>query len=168
MVEVMKIMATSFEKSCAHTATLHSVFPTLHQGSANPRLRWRLLDTHRQVWVSFLCGHCSFLLGPGARKVLFVSSKTLFLQSCVSSIIKSHWPPKSNSLGVLSPFFRYPGWKICCGSYNFLNSVLQFVGHLLSGSMVGLMAISYKRAYATGCVTQVTAPRAPAPAADRC
>ena len=27
-------------------------------------------------------GHCSFLLGPGAHKVLFVPSKSLFLQSC--------------------------------------------------------------------------------------
>ena len=59
---------------------------------------------------------CSFLLGPGAHKVLFVSSKSLFPQSCVSSVIKSYWPPKSNSLGVLSPFARPPGWEICRGS----------------------------------------------------
>ena len=37
-----------------------------------------------QVWVSLLWGHCSFLLGPGAHKVLFVLSKSLFPQSCVS------------------------------------------------------------------------------------
>ena len=43
------------------------------------------LDTHRQGWVSLLWGHCSFLLGPGAHKVLFVPSKSLFPQSCVSS-----------------------------------------------------------------------------------
>ena len=95
---------------------LHSVPPILQQATDDPRLCQRLLDTHRQVWISLLWGHCSFLLGPGARKVLFVSSKTLFLQSCVSSIIKSHWPPKSNSLGVFSPFARSPGWEICCGS----------------------------------------------------
>ena len=41
--------------------------------------------THRQVWVSLLWGHCSFRLGPGAHKVLFVPSKSLFHQSCVSS-----------------------------------------------------------------------------------
>ena len=76
----------------------------------------RILDTHRQVWVSFLWGLCSFLLGPGVHKVLFVPSKSLFPQSCVSSVIKSHWPSKSNSLGVLSPFARSPGWEICCGS----------------------------------------------------
>ena len=43
------------------------------------------------------------------HKVLFVPSKSLFLQACASSVIKSHWPPKSNSLEVLSPFARSPG-----------------------------------------------------------
>ena len=63
-----------------------------------------------------LVGHCSFLLAPGAHKVLFVPSKSLFLQSCGSSVIKSHWPPKSDSLGFLSPFAKFPGWEIYCGS----------------------------------------------------
>ena len=30
-------------------------------------------------------GHCSFLLGPGVHKVLFLPSKSLSAQSCVSS-----------------------------------------------------------------------------------
>ena len=38
-----------------------------------------------QVWVSFLWGYCSFLLGPDAQKVLYVPSKSLFPQSRVSS-----------------------------------------------------------------------------------
>ena len=84
-------------------ALLHSVPPALQQSTADPRFHWRLLDTPGQVWVSLLWGHCSFLLGPGAHKVLFVPSKSLFPQSCVSS-----------------------------GSF-----------------MVGLMATSSKRAYAT-------------------
>ena len=66
-------------------ALLRSVPLTLQQATANPRLHWRLLDTHGQVWLSLLWGHCSFLLGPGAHKVLFVSSKSQFSQSCVSS-----------------------------------------------------------------------------------
>ena len=53
--------------------------------TADPHFCQRLLDTHRQVWVSLLWGHCSFLLGPGVHKVLFVPSKSLFPQSCVSS-----------------------------------------------------------------------------------
>ena len=83
MVKVTKIMTTSFKRSHAGTATLSA--PTLQQATANPRLRWRLLDTHGQVWVSLSWGHSSFLLGPGAHKVLFVPSKSQFPQSCVSS-----------------------------------------------------------------------------------
>ena len=49
-----------------------------------PCLHWRL-PPHRQVSVSLLWGHCSFLLGPGAHKLLFVPSKSLFPQSWVSS-----------------------------------------------------------------------------------
>ena len=78
MVEVMKIMATSFK--LPHSAPL-----TLYQVTTDPRFCRRLLDTPRQVWASLLWGHCSFLLGPGAYKVLFVPAKSLFPQSCVSS-----------------------------------------------------------------------------------
>ena len=46
---------------------LHSVPLTLQQATTDPRLHQRLLDTHGQVWISLLCGHCSFLLGPGAQ-----------------------------------------------------------------------------------------------------
>ena len=63
-MEVMKIMVTSF-KGPMHTLP-HPVPPTLQQATTDPHLRWRLLDTHRKVWVS-LWGHCSFLLGPGAQ-----------------------------------------------------------------------------------------------------
>ena len=48
------------------------------QATANTHLHWRLLDTHRQVSVSLLWGHCSFLLGPGTHKLLFVPCKSLF------------------------------------------------------------------------------------------
>ena len=82
----------------------HSVPLTLQLATTDPCFCWRLLDTHQQVWVSLLWGHCSFLLGPGAHNALFVPSKNLFPQSCVSSLIQSHWPPKPTSLGVLSPF----------------------------------------------------------------
>ena len=83
MVEVMKIMVTS-SKGPMH-ALLHSVPPTLQQATVDSRLRPGLLDTRGQVWVSLLWGHCSFLLDPGAHRVLFVPSKSLFPQSCVSS-----------------------------------------------------------------------------------
>ena len=73
----MKIMVTSFKRPHACTATLST--PTLKQATTNPHLCWRLLDTPRQVWVGLLWGHCSFFLGPGAHKLLFVPSKSLFL-----------------------------------------------------------------------------------------
>ena len=82
MVEVTKIMATSFKRS---HALLHSVPLTLKQATVNPSLHQRLLDTHGHVWVSLLWGNCFFLLGPGAHKVLFVPAKSLFPQSYVSS-----------------------------------------------------------------------------------
>jgi len=62
-----------------------SVSLTLQQATVDSHLHWRFLDTHRQVWVSLLWNHCSFLLVPGAHKVLFVLSKSLFSQSHVSS-----------------------------------------------------------------------------------
>ena len=83
MVEVMKIMVTSFRRSHAHTATLSAPNPAA--GQCQPYLHQRLLDIHGQVWVSLLWGHCSFLLCPGAQKVLFVPSNSLFPQSIVSS-----------------------------------------------------------------------------------
>ena len=95
---------------------------TPQQAAVDPCLRWRLLETHRQVWVNLLYGHCSFLLTPAAHKVLFVPSKGLFPQSCGSSVIKSHLPPKSNSLGILSPFARSPGSGAWCGAKNLHKS----------------------------------------------
>ena len=76
-------MVTSFRSPVQ--VLRHSLSPTLNQATASPHSHQRLLDTHGQVWVSLLWGHCSFLLGPGARKVLFVPSKSLFPLSCVSS-----------------------------------------------------------------------------------
>ena len=55
-----------------------AVTPTLQQATTNSRLCRRPLDTYRQVWVSLLWGHCSFLLGPGEHKVLFKPSEHLW------------------------------------------------------------------------------------------
>ena len=66
-------------------ALLPSVTLTLQQATADLCLHQSLLDTHRQVWVSLLWGHCSFLLGPSVHKFLSVPSQGLFPQSWVSS-----------------------------------------------------------------------------------
>ena len=49
---------------CTHCYT---VSLALQQAATDPCLHQRLLDTHGQVWVSLLWGHCSFILGPGAH-----------------------------------------------------------------------------------------------------
>ena len=64
---------------CMHCCTQCSQPPAGH-----PCLCWRFLDTHGQVWVNLLWGHCSFLLGSAMHKVLFVPSTSPFPQSCVS------------------------------------------------------------------------------------
>ena len=81
MVEVMKIMVTSLKRSHACTVTLSA--PTL-QATTNPHLCWKLLDIHRQVWVSHLWCQCSFLLGCGAQGSVCALQETIS-QSCVSS-----------------------------------------------------------------------------------
>ena len=94
-------------------------------------------------------------------------SKSLFPQFCGSSIIKSHWSSKSNSLGFSVPLLdpqveeTFVGLRILQQCKNFFGIiVLQFVSHLLSSPMVGLMATSSKRVYA---IPRSAAPRAPAP-----
>ena len=57
------------------TATFSAPDPAA--ATVDPCLRWRLLDTPRQVWLSLLRGHCFFLLGLGAHKALFVPYKSL-------------------------------------------------------------------------------------------
>ena len=83
MVEVVKIMRTSFKRPHARTATLSA--PTSAAGHCWPMPLPESPDTPGQVWVSLLWGHCSFFMGPGVHKVLFMPSKNLFPQSCVSS-----------------------------------------------------------------------------------
>ena len=82
MVEVMKIMVTSFKRSHARTAALIAN-PAAGHRQPTPLLEIPGHSWH--VWVSFLWSHCSFLLDHGVHKILFVPSKHLFPQSCVSS-----------------------------------------------------------------------------------
>ena len=90
------VMTASFKRTYTSMpqlpGLLYSVSLNPRQATVDPCLCQRLLDTHRRVWPSLLLGHCSFLLGPGVQKLLFVPSKCLFAQSCTSSVIKSHWP----------------------------------------------------------------------------
>ena len=86
MVEVMKMTVTSFQRFHACIAILSA-----SDTSAGHHLPMLPPETpgHSQASLGQTCGvlwgHCSFLLGPGAHKVLFVPSKSLFPHSCASS-----------------------------------------------------------------------------------
>ena len=83
MVEVMKIMVASFKRPHACTAALSA--PTLQQGITDSCFHQGLLYTHREVWVSFLWGHCSFLLCPGVYRDVCV------LHESVSPVPGKFW-----------------------------------------------------------------------------
>ena len=79
----MKIMATSFKRSCAHTAALSSPDPAL--GHCQPTSPPETPGHSQESLGQSLVG--SLLLSPGywCAQLLFVSSKCLFPQPCVSS-----------------------------------------------------------------------------------
>ena len=115
MVEVMKIMVTSFKRSCACIASLSAPGSRPSLTHASTRDSWTLLASLGQSLVGPL------LLSPGSwsAQILFLPSKSLSPHFCENS----------------------------------------------GGSVVGLMAVSSKRAYAT---PRSAAPRAPAPVAGHC
>ena len=90
-------MLTQTPRTGATRAPVHTA------GQSWQMLSQETLKIHRLVWLSLLWGHGSFPLGSSVHRDLFVSSKSLcFTQSCGSFIIKSHWPSKSDSLGIPS------------------------------------------------------------------
>ena len=114
MVEVMKIMVTSFRRSHAGTVALSA--PDLAAGHLQSMPPLETLGHSQASLAQSLVG--TLLLSPESwcAQGFSVHSKSLFPQSYGSSVIKSPWLLKSNSLGVLSPFARFPGWEISCGS----------------------------------------------------
>ena len=79
MVEVMKIMETSFKRSHARTAALSAPDPEAGLPHTPPP---ETPGHSRASLGQSLCGHCSFFLGPGVHKVLLVPTKSLFSQPC--------------------------------------------------------------------------------------
>ena len=116
MVGVMAVMPTSFKRIYAHTVVFNALDP--EAGHCQPK---PLPETPGHSQASLFWGHCSLLLVPGAHKVFFVPSKTLFLQPHGSSVIKSHWPLKSNYLGILSPLADPQVGKSVVGPSTFLT-----------------------------------------------
>ena len=87
MVEVMKIMVTSFKRSHACTAALSAPDHAPGHRCTNPCLLWRFLDAHQQVWVGLsLVG--SLVLYPGSW---CTEGFVCVLQESVSHILYTFW-----------------------------------------------------------------------------
>ena len=87
MVELRKIMVNSFKMSSARTSAFSAPHTHTAAGQYQPTPP---LETPGHSWAclgQFLVGSLwgPFLLGPGVHKVLFVPSKSLCPQSCLSS-----------------------------------------------------------------------------------
>ena len=65
-----------------------------------------------------------------------------FPQSCGSPIIKFHWPSRSDSLRISSPFVRSPGWEAWCWVQNLHNggrtSLVLLFSRLWVSHLVGM------------------------------
>ena len=71
--------------------------PTPWQATVDPRLCWRLLDTHRQVWVSLLWVTAPF------SWVLVCTSFCLCPQESISPILCTFWQLYGGPTGGLMP-----------------------------------------------------------------
>ena len=163
MVEVMKIMVTSFKRSHACTATLSAPNPAAGHRQPTPPPE---TPGHSQASLGqSLVG--SLLLSPGSWcSQGFVCA----LQESVSPVLYKFCnqiplASKVKFSGSSQSFCQIPRlgnllWVLELSSQckNFFSIiVLLFLDHLLGSSMVGLMATS-KRAYATGCVARYLHP----------
>ena len=134
----MAVMTTFFQKDlCQNSGPPRTAVvsaPDPRQATVNPHLHQRLLDTHRQGWLSLLWGHCSFPWVLVCTRFCWA-----FQESCfpVGSQPFSWIPSLGNLLWALELLQQ-------CENF-FGIIVLYFVGHLLGSPMVGLMVTSSKR-----------------------
>ena len=102
---------------CQHTAAPRTVVvstPDPVAGHCRPHLCWRVPSTPRQVWLSLLWGHCSFLLRPGAHKVLLCPPRVPVLWKFWNQIppaFKVKFPGGSQSLWRI-PRLGNPLWAL--------------------------------------------------------
>ena len=107
LVGVMVVMATSFRRTYASLpqfpGLLYSIPLTLWLATVDPSLRQRLLDTHRQVWLSLLWGHAAFswfLVGTRFSCALQESVSPVLWKLCnqIPLVFKVKFPGGSQSL----------------------------------------------------------------------
>ena len=93
-------------------APLHSVPATLQQATANPRLCWRLLDTHGEVGQS-LVG--SLLLSPGCAQG-FICALQESVSPVLCKFLEKAMVPHSSTLAWKIPWMEEPGRLQSMGS----------------------------------------------------
>ena len=139
----------------------------------------RLLDTHWQVWLSLLWGHCSFYLVLVCPRFCLcsprVSVSPALWKLCNQILLtfKVRFPRDTQSF-CLSPNLGSLLWALellqQCETF-FAVIFVQFVSRLPSGSVVELMATFFKRTYVTLCLLGLLLPEPLSPwqaAADSC
>ena len=110
MVEVMKIMVTSFKRSHACTAALSAPDRVPDHRCTNPCLLWRLLDAHQQVWVGLsLVG--SLVLYPGSW---CTEGFVCVLQESVSPVLCKFWQLYGRVNGNLLQEGLCHNQEVCC------------------------------------------------------
>ena len=170
---VMAVMLTSFKTTYA--STLDIWCPWQHNQPTVDTM-WTQCPEIPGHWqarlVQSLVGSPLLSPDPGAHKVLFVLFKSVspVLWKFCNQIPLAF---KVKLSGGSHCFCQNPGWEICCAlellqqCENFFGTiVLQFVGCLLSGSIVELMATSSKRISVTHCASQFCCSCSPQVTAD--
>ena len=166
VVGEMKIVVTSFKKS---HALLHSVPPALPQATADPRPCGRLLDTHRQAWLSL---EGSLLLSPGSwcaqsfvcalqgsvsQVLCKLASNPTGLQSQIPRGFSVPLPDPQIGKSVVVPRNFLTMWAFLW--YN-CSAVCGVSAWQLCGGVIGDLL---QEGLATYCVTQVCCTQSPWP-----
>ena len=159
-------MVTSFKSSCACTSVLSAPDPA--GGCCGP------------MSVPQTPGHSQASLGPSLIESLLLPPGSWCAQNFVCALQKfvslvlckfcNQIPLTSKFPWGFQSLCQIPRLGNLCGSQSSQQCeyllgiiVLHFVGRLFGDSMVGLMATSSKRAYATGCVKHVCCTQSPCP-----
>ena len=121
-------MVPCFKRACARIVAFSAPDPMA--ATVYPCFSQRLLDTHRQVWLSLLWGHRSFLLSSGVHKVLLEPSQGL-------------WQVCGLILNMILPLL------LSCFSFS-LGCVVSFLGGIQHSPMNGCSAVSCNFGVLTG------------------
>ena len=103
------------QRAPSRTAAASETRPTYTSTGYPPTLARRSGSVSYRITAPFPSDLCTrFCLCPKGGSLCFP-------YSCGSPVIIAHWSPKSDSLGILSPFARSPGWKVWHKAQNLHN-----------------------------------------------